>query len=196
MQRLERELSPNYLYHSIEHTRDDVLIAAERLARMENVGGEDLLCLRTAVCFHDIGYIDRPDDHEERSAQIADDVLPRFGYSPAQTALIHQLIIATRLPTNPQSLLEAIIVDADLDSLGRDDFLRVSLNLRRELNAQGVNPTDEAWFKRQVDFLQAHRYYTTSAQTLRAEGKRRNLELVRKLFADAQRAANQQDAQT
>src|SRR5690242_17751567 len=41
--RLERELSPALCYHSVAHTRDDVVVAAERLAALEGVDGEALL---------------------------------------------------------------------------------------------------------------------------------------------------------
>ena len=37
LQRLERELSPNLLYHGITQTRDHVVPAVEMLARMEGV---------------------------------------------------------------------------------------------------------------------------------------------------------------
>ena len=37
LQRLERELSPNLLYHGITHTRDDIVPAVEMFASMEGV---------------------------------------------------------------------------------------------------------------------------------------------------------------
>ena len=49
LERLAHELSPALYYHSIAHTRDDVVPAAERLAVMEGVAGEDLLLVLTAA---------------------------------------------------------------------------------------------------------------------------------------------------
>ena len=41
--RLAGELSPHLTYHSLRHTRDDVLPAAVRLARATGVDGDALL---------------------------------------------------------------------------------------------------------------------------------------------------------
>jgi uncharacterized protein len=191
LERLARELPPTLFYHSLAHTRNDVLPAAEHLARMEGVQGDDLLCLRTAACFHDLGYVDRPGDHEVRSAEIAADILPRFGYSPSQIALIRTLIMATKLPNNPQTLLEKIIADADMDSLGREDFLNAGLHLRHELEGVGIRSSDVDWYRGQVNFLQQHNYYTEAAHKLRGPGKERNLETVKRLLNEAQLANDQ-----
>jgi hypothetical protein len=43
-----------------------------------------------------------------------------------------RLIMVTRLPQTPNSLLEEIIADADLDSLGRADFQVRYEALRRD----------------------------------------------------------------
>jgi uncharacterized protein len=191
LERLAREVPPTRFYHSLAHTRNDVLPAAERLARMEGVQGDDLLYLLTAACFHDVGYIDRPDDHEARSAEIAAQILPRFGYSTPQIALIRTLILATKLPNNPQTLLEKIIADADMDSLGRDDFLSAGLHLRHELEGLGSRSADSEWYQLQLDFLQQHTYYTEAARQLRGPGKQRNVEAVLKLLDEARRAEHQ-----
>ncbi|NJL32951.1 MAG: HD domain-containing protein [Chloroflexaceae bacterium] len=63
-QRLKNELSPRLVYHSLAHTERDVLAAAERFAAYEGVQGEELLLLRTAVWFHDIGYVVQRANHE------------------------------------------------------------------------------------------------------------------------------------
>lgn len=185
LERLERELPPTAFYHSVQHTRDDVLAAAWRLAEIEGISGVDRLCLLTAACYHDLGHIQHRDNHEALSAQIAADVLPQFGYGADQIALIQRLILATRWPPAPQTLLEKLIADADMDSLGRDDFLQTSLNLRAELTGYGIRISDEQWYTSQLDFLEGHHYFTNAARQLRGEGKRRNVALVKRLLAEA-----------
>ena len=49
LQRLERELSPNLLYHGVAHTRDDVVPAMETLANSEGTTGEAFFLLLTAA---------------------------------------------------------------------------------------------------------------------------------------------------
>ncbi len=191
LERLAREVPPTRFYHSLAHTRNDVLPAAERLARMEGVQGEDMLCLLTAACFHDVGYIDRPDDHEARGVEIASTVLPQFGYNAHQIVLIRDLIMATKLPNNPQTLLEKIIADADMDSLGREDFLSAGLHLRHELEGLGNRTSDAEWYQLQYNFLQQHQYYTEAARQLRGPGKQRNIDAVLKILEGLRRSEDQ-----
>jgi uncharacterized protein len=97
LERLERELAASLTYHSLAHTRDEVVPATERLAAMEGVTGEPLLLLRTAAYFHDLGFVERRSGHEVASAQIAEQVLPGFGYSLAQIQAIRGMILATEI---------------------------------------------------------------------------------------------------
>jgi uncharacterized protein len=176
LRRLERELPPVLTYHCLQHTRDDVVPAAGRLAALEGVEGEPLLLLLTAAYYHDIGFVERCTDHEAIGVQIAAKVLSHFGFSSAEIEVISGIIMATRLPQSPSTLLEEIMVDADLDVLGRDDFWPLNRALRAEMAALGQSMTDEEWYRSQVEFVQTHRYFTAAARTLRDQGKRRNLE--------------------
>jgi uncharacterized protein len=167
LERLERELPASLTYHSLAHTRDHVVPAVERLAALEGIDGEDLLLLRTAAYYHDLGFVEQRAGHEATAVRITSEVLPRLGYSPAQIDVIGGIILATRIPHEPHTHLEEIMADADLDVFGRDDFWPLSRALRAELEALGQPMTDEAWYSSQLAFLQAHRYFTASAQTLR-----------------------------
>src|SRR5207253_7236261 len=77
LERLERDLSPKLFYHSLAHTRDDVVPAVERLAATEGITGEPLLLLRTAAYFHDLGHVKQSANHEAISIEFAREVLPR-----------------------------------------------------------------------------------------------------------------------
>jgi uncharacterized protein len=182
--RLKQELPATLFYHSLQHTRDDVAPAALHIARRMDVNGDDLLLVRTAALFHDIGYLVQREQHEAIGVDMCQRVLPGFGYSSGQIGKIAGMIMATRLPQSPRDTLEAIVADADLDSLGRTDFLRTSLNLRRELAEQGIVRTDEEWFAGQREFLRGHTYFTRAARVLRDDGKQRNIALLDMLLAE------------
>lgn len=189
LQRLAAELPSAAHYHCLEHTRDDVLPAAQYLAAREQVTGAALTCLITAVHFHDLGHIEQPVGHEAISARIAAEQLPEFGFPHDHIALIKRLIMATQVPQHPVTLLEKIIVDADMDSLGREDFMVTSYALRRELAEFGRIFSNTEWYAQQIAFMQAHTYFTPAARTLRGPGKRRNLEQLEQLLV-ASKAAN------
>jgi uncharacterized protein len=101
------------------------------------------MLLRTGALYYDIGFVERTADHEAVSTWIAARVLPRFGYSPEQVLIIQGIIMATRLPQSPHTLLEEILADADLDVLGRDDFFSRGQALRAEREALGKLVSDE-----------------------------------------------------
>jgi serine phosphatase RsbU (regulator of sigma subunit) len=182
--RLERELAPTLYYHCVEHTREDVLPAVERLAALEGLAdAEALLLLRTAALYHDVGFIETTTGHEQASARIAADTLPQFGYNQQQVAGIQQLIRATALPQNPETPLAQLLADADLDVLGREDFLPRNRDMYRELSAGQAGPGLEAWYRSQLEFLQSHHYFTRTARSLRQPGKQRNIETLEALLA-------------
>lgn len=182
LHRLSTELPSTFYYHSLRHTAQDVLPAAERFAEFEAVGEENLLLVRTAAVFHDIGYVEQRLNHEEGGVRIARQVLPDFGYAQHQLELIGGMIMATKLPQTPRTLLEQIIADADMDSLGREDFLETSHNLRDELASTGVTVDLQEWYQRQLGFLQTHRYFTQAARHLRDAGKQANIERLQGLI--------------
>jgi len=176
--RLANELPETNCYHSLLHTRDEVAPAAERIAAMEGIQQDDLIILLTAVYFHDLGFIMSSKNHEETGARIAEEVLPGFGYRHDQVRTIKNLIMATRLPQSPTTLLEKILVDADLAVLGQDTFMKRSLDLRDELSTNGGYIPDDRWIQEQLSFMDSHRYFTNAARTILDGQKKKNLALL------------------
>lgn len=180
--RLREELAPDLYYHAPSHTLDDVLPAAERLAKTEGIQGEDLLLLRTAAVLHDIGYIFQYAQNESIGVQVAGEVLPGFGYTSGQIERIGELIMATKMPQQPRGLLQQIICDADMDSLGRADFHIVSHKLRLEMAAYLQPMSVRDWYYFQIKFLEQHHYFTASARGLRDRGKAQHVRDIKELL--------------
>jgi uncharacterized protein len=186
--RLQNELAPDLYYHSLAHTWDDVLPAAIKLAALSGIKGEEKRLLEVAAAFHDIGFVVQRDEHERVSSEIAAQVLPDFGFSPAQIDSIVGMIMATRLPQTPHNLLEEILADADLDVLGRtEDFFERNHCLRSELAAYGEPITLQQWYQRQLSFLQTHRYLTQAARLIRDPGKQQNIAELKKCLTEKAR---------
>lgn len=180
--RLTQDLSPGLFYHSLQHTRDDVVPAVEMLADKQGITGTDVVLLLTAAWFHDLGFVEQRKGHEAVGARIALEVLPEMGYGPAEVSRIQEIIMATEVPQKPADMLGEILADADLDVLGREDFLLRNRKLREELAYFGDIFTDTAWFSGQINFVSSHSYFTTAAQTIRSERKASNLaDLQRRL---------------
>ena len=182
LDRLRTELPPELLYHNTMHTEGDVLPAAVRLARLSNVAEPDLHLLEVAAAFHDLGQIRAILGHEQIGAEIMSGVLPRYGFSQNEIERVFGMILATRLPQTPLNEEQALLADADLDSLGREDFFATSKALWQERTACGMIIAWQTWLENQHRFLTDHRYFTPVARALRDEGKRKNIELLERLI--------------
>jgi uncharacterized protein len=185
LERLARELPPQYCYHCAAHTSEDVLPALERLAALEQVTDDsDMLLLRTAAIYHDIGFVEVYEGHEEASCRIAAETLPGFGYSPGQIEQICQMIQATKLPQAPGTYLAMLLADADLDVLGREDFLARNKDLFEEYVFVGIGVPLLVWYESQIRFMRQHHYFTQAAIRLRGSGKEQNIEKMQNLASD------------
>ncbi|GAB4578648.1 MAG: hypothetical protein Fur0022_13840 [Anaerolineales bacterium] len=180
VKRLEEELSPELTYHSHYHTQYDVIPATRRIAELIGLSERDIPLLEVAAAYHDAGFLIQYREHELAGVRVAQKYLPGFGFSEEAIRAISNMIMATRLPQSPKNLMEEILADADLDSLGREDFFERGNKLREERTLRGEQITDEAWLNEQIRFLRGHRYFTQAARTLRDEGKKKHLEILKK----------------
>jgi len=98
-------------------------------------------------------------------------MLPKYGYTNQEVEEINSIIMATELPPKPKTLLQKIICDADLDYLGRSDFIPVSDTLYKELKEQNIVTDIDTWNKMQISFLESHQYFTDTANKLRQVNK-------------------------
>ena len=175
--KLEKGLDKRLYYHNVKHTID-VINQVEVIGIGEGVSDEEMILLKTAALFHDLGHTISFIDHEEQGIIFAKDILPDYNYSKEQIEIISELIYATKFPPEPRNKLEEIICDADLDYLGRDDFIPSSYNLYLEMFEHGRVNTKEEWDEIQVAFLRTHQYYTKTAREAREVNKQEQLKKI------------------
>ena len=165
--RLIGELLPILRYHNLHHSFGEVLPAALLLADQVGVAEDDLKLLQVAAVYHDIGWIVQGEGHEKIGVEICKQSLPTFGFSAEQIRRIAGMIMATRLPQSPHNILEEILADADMFTLGSDDFWPRNADLRYELEALGDAVSDKEWYQSQLEFLEIHQYHTVVARNER-----------------------------
>jgi class 3 adenylate cyclase len=183
LDKLEKEL-PGYLYyHNVKHTVD-VVTEVELIGWAEGVSDEEILLLKMAALFHDAGHTIQYDDHEHHGTVLVREMLPKYGYTPDMIDRICKIIMATKLPPKPQTLLEEIICDSDLDYLGRSDFIPVSNTLYKELKEQDKIGSLNDWNKLQVKFISGHQYFTKTARSLREVNKQKQIQRISKLITE------------
>ncbi|MCE7064700.1 HD domain-containing protein [Dyadobacter sp. CY326] len=175
VEQLRWHLSDTLFYHGLHHTLD-VVNAALHIAKLEGVtDAEQLTLLETAAYYHDSGFVNTYQGHEEASCLIARVALPEFDYSPEQIDIVCNMIMATHIPQTPKTHLEQIICDADLDYLGRADFELIATSLFNEMKVRNMVSDIDSWNQVQVQFIGKHNYWTQSAHDLRDALKQENL---------------------
>ena len=182
LKRLYEELSPALTYHNLWHTEEDVIPAVERLACAYRIPPRYRRLLALASAYHDIGFLRQYDDHDQAGVEMVTELLPGFGFGPEDIACIAGCILATRALAQPENLLQAMLTDADLDVLGRDDFQTRSQALWAEVAPVLGLTSWESWLQEQRAFLCRHRYRTSVARSLRDAGKRQNIVLLEGLL--------------
>lgn len=178
---LERQLPSDLYYHNLKHTVD-VVTEVELIGWAEGITDEEMLILKTAALFHDVGHTVMYDNHEFHGTEIARKILPKYNYSAQQIERICEIIMVTKLPPQPKNLLEEIICDSDLDYLGRADFIPVSNMLFEELKVRNKIGSLNDWNKLQITFISKHQYFTSTAQKLREVNKQLQIERIRQLI--------------
>lgn len=173
------------IYHNVEHTQGTV-DAARDIADGSKLDRAETEIVLLAAWFHDAGYIDGAEGHEERSAAIAREFLAARGYPSDRTEAVVRCILATRIPHRPTDILEQVLCDADMAHLGKKRFFRKNELLRMEMERREGRPmTDAEWLTHSTDFVAAHRYHTKYAMAEFHDRKIRNLLRMQELQREA-----------
>jgi predicted metal-dependent HD superfamily phosphohydrolase len=173
------ELPDGIKYHDADHTLHPtrgVVAVANRIGLSENISEHDRELLLAAAYFHDTGYIREYDKNEPIAARMAGRILKLIGYRPDEIEKIQKMILATDLAREPKTLAEKILCDADLDHLGREDFLELDGKLREGRGARGLDVSDDVkWYTGTLKIIKNHHYYTESQIKLRENKKQENI---------------------
>ena len=175
---LKDKLSSVYTYHNLDHTIQ-VVDKIKILAKEENISHEDTENLILAGWFHDLGYVDDADNHEEESRKIASDFLKQHQFSEERIAKIGELILATDKFYKPKNHLEEIIKDADMYHLASDDYFRICENLRQEIKEVHHQKFSKLqWAELNITFFAKHQFYTKFAKENWQPEKEKNVEKI------------------
>jgi len=178
---LKKKLSNLFIYHNLGHTQRVVKYTKELIENV-HVNESDTENLLIAAWFHDTGYINEFNGHEEESVVIASEFLKTKNISSERIAEISKIILATKMSYEPKNLLEQIIRDADCAHFGDKSFIELSELLRHEQKqAYGKSYSDSEWIQENITFLiKEHQFYTDYAINTWQNGKDRNLAFLLK----------------
>ncbi|PQJ79570.1 Pycsar system effector family protein [Polaribacter porphyrae] len=173
---LNENLNRNYVYHNISHTQRVVENAKEICDNIE-VSENDIENVLIAAWFHDSGFIHGAENHERESVNIASDWLKSKKVNEDRIAIISDIILATKMGTTPNTLLERVISDADCAHLASKRFSNYSSLLRKEWELTGFKKlTDREWIKENINFFTVtQKFHTDYALKNWSKAKAKNL---------------------
>lgn len=176
---LSTKLPSGYLFHNFQHTQEVAEVCEELLAplHLSSTATENLLL---AAWFHDTGFIEKREGHEEMSAKIARAYLSRQNFPDGQIQEVERLILSTKVEVTLKDTLEKILHDADIAHTGRKRFFKKGDLLRLELEqVEDISYSDQEWAKIQFDFLVNNKFCTIDAQDKFDERRVKNIEKQR-----------------
>ena len=176
-----KKVDGHFVFHNLDHTQR-VVAAAEEMAAHYDLNDEDRLILLTSAWFHDTGFtLGKAEEHEKESIRLATDFLQQRGIDQEIIQKVSSCIQATRMPQSPLSQVEKIMCDADLFHLGSDDFKRMTGHLKQEQEYYFQKEiSKKEWRQRNIEFLEAHQYFTDYAQEKQEPKKQEWIKELRK----------------
>lgn len=167
------------LYHDKTHTKD-VVDATMEIANHYQLNEKDFFVVMVAAWFHDIGYFDDRENHELKSASLANDFLKKNDVEAGLRDKVEQVILATKMPQKPTNLLEEIVCDGDLYHLGTDKCEENQKAMRKEIAlVKGLKLSKQQWREENLAFLLSHHYHTDYAKLLLGDKKQENINKLR-----------------
>jgi hypothetical protein len=168
---------PYLLYHNSKHTHT-VVRRAKGIADFYSLDKERSFILLVAAWYHDTGHLlGNMQQHEELGARL----MRMFLGDKIEDQMlndIHKCIMATKMDTQPVSLVEQILCDADTYHLGTPEFRETDPLVWKELELR-TGKTIDKQSERSLHFLESHSFFTPYCQGLLNAGKMDNIQWLK-----------------
>lgn len=173
-------LNETFVYHNLEHT-ELVVRAAKQISNHYNLRRQDYQAVLVAAWFHDVGYLfGCTADHEEKSAEQATKFLKEQTEDLGLIEKVKECIRATKIFSEPSSLIAKIVSDADLFHLGTPHFLTSNKQILEEMKrCFGKTISADEWHRTSLTILEKHRYHTDYCRNLLQKGKQENIDFLK-----------------
>jgi len=151
------------IFHDYNHTKETVE-AGKEIATAMQVSADELETVLISCWFHDLGLFHSRENHEIKSAEMAEEFLKKHAVNKEKIKAVKACILATKNPQKPVTLLEKIICDADMSHLEKGNYFKKNALLRQEFELSRRKSYSEVeWWTLNKDFFQEHNYFTTYA---------------------------------
>ncbi len=179
---MKTKLPGMYVYHNYKHT-EDVIEAIRKIGNKSGLNNEELEIVTLAGWFHDTGFTERDENHEDASIELLKSFLKEKQYKEENIEKVIGCINATRYLQSPKNLMEEVVCDADMFHLGTKDYDDKSNLLWVEWEKTSNNQYSELeWLKLNIDFLTSQKFFTRYARKVLDENKTEVLVKLQKKY--------------
>ncbi len=187
-QLLKDKLPKELHYHNFDHTKL-VVSAVEEISKNSNLDADDLEVALLTAWFHDVGFVNKYDGHEQESRKIAEEFLKAENIPQEKIDKISTSILSTKYGQPPQNEIEKILCDADLYHTTLDEYPTIAESLRKEWELVFEKYyTDMEWCKDCLEFVLKNKFQTQYGMDVLEKKKNKVLKdlkkKVKKLQAD------------
>lgn len=169
-------------FHNLEHT-EEVVQNVGFITTAMDCNFRDVDLLTVAAWFHDTGFSETYQNHEEVSQELARQFLKGLAVDKASIQQICNCIEATRMPQHPTNTLAEILCDADIFHISNLHFYYRKLLLRREWEVFcNFKMSDKEWHLLNLDFLEKFHFRSTYGKEYLEKGKLDNIKRVKRIL--------------
>ena len=152
---------------------------AEIIGSSENLNEDEMNILLTSAWFHDLGYINKYQGHEEESIAIATNFLKLKKVDKDIIDLVSECILATTLPQKPTNKIAEALCDADMMHLGMENYFELAEKLRQELKNSDIRKLKKLEFEKESAIVfKRHSFFTNYCRGEITKIKEENFELL------------------
>jgi len=167
------------VYHNLQHT-EHVIKHAVEIANFYKLSDRDFFIVQCACWFHDVGYLEGLEQHENKGAETAAKFLRSLNVDEGSIQEVQGCILATKMPQSPKTLLQQIVCDADLYHLGSEDFKERNKLMRKETIAVCNKEIDKnIWRLGTLQLLESHHYHTQYCIDKLTARKKENMRMLK-----------------
>lgn len=180
------EFSPGFSFHDYNRAVD-IVRNCVRLGELMNLSKDDLQTLHLAAWLLETGYCKDYYNYQAASVAFANDYLSTQGVDDEIKKAIEEMILSTRIPQQPVTLMAQVLCDASTYHLAEKNLLRNLENLRLERSAEGNKDyTDKEWMAENLNMLNENFYFTSAARELFGKKKQKQKALLQNQPGDLQ----------
>ena len=170
----------HFPYHNLDHTVE-VVNYTDEISGYYLLSAPERFIVRGAAWFHDIGQLNGDmTGHEERGVEIMRDCLTPLLVSESLVASIAGCIMVTKYPSDPHTLYEEILCDADTFHFGTLKFRETDAAVQKEVELRTGKAYPD-WRAKSIKLLEEHRFFTKYCQGLLEKGKQENIRWLKSL---------------